>query len=93
MALVQPPVAPRRDPEPVEHGERQVGGADRPLLQRRVHDVGVDVVLAQQHAGVAGLGLALRREVDVVPPGEEVELVPLALAVPEQHEGRHGIGR
>ena len=43
---------------------------------------------AQQLAAAPRLGLALVGEVDVDPAGEEVLRVPLALAVPEQHQGR-----
>ena len=90
VPLVQPPRPAHRDPQPVGGVEGQFGGADRPPLQRRVHDAGQQVVLDEQLAAAPGLGLALGREVDVDPPGEEVLLVPVALPVAEQHErGRH----
>ena len=46
-------------------------------------------VLAQQLAAAPGLGLALGGQVDVDPAGEQVLRVPLALAVPEQHQRPH----
>ena len=43
----------------------------------------------QQLAAGLGLGAALVGQVDVDPAGEEVLRVPVALAVAEQHQGRH----
>ena len=86
VALVQPPRPAHRDPQPVGRLQRQLGRADGPLLQRRVHDVGQQVVLDEQRAAAHGLGHALLGEVDVDPAGEQVLLVPVALAVAEQHE-------
>ena len=91
VALVEAPRAAHRDPHPVGLGERQLGGADRPALQRRVHDVRQQAVLDEQRPAAGRLGHALVGEIDVDPPGEQVLLVPLALAVAEQDErGEHG---
>ena len=43
----------------------------------------------EQFAGDSGLGLAQRREVDVGPAGEEIELVPRRLSVAQENEVRH----
>ena len=48
---------------------------------------GQQVVLDEQLTAALGLGLALGGEVDVDPAGEQVLLVPVALAVAKQHEG------
>ena len=87
VALVEAPVAPHRDPRPSHGPQRQLGGVDRPGLQatcgrcrartpcsaiRRPAAVAWD-----SPSGVSGASHQ---------PGEEVQLVPLALAVAEQHE-------
>ena len=90
MPLVEPPVPADRDPRAALREQGQLDGADGPGLQRGVDDVGADVVLGHEVAGRRGLGLAERGEGGVPPAGEEVELVPLALAVAEQHESGHG---
>src|SRR5205085_1657244 len=90
VALVQPPVAIRRDPQPVSDLEGEVGGADGPALERGVDDVDVELRVPEELPAAAGLLLAEGREVHVVPAGEEVQLVPGALAVAEEDERRHG---
>src|SRR6478752_453948 len=50
-----------------------------------VQHVGQQAVLGQELPAARGLLPALRREGHVHPAGEEVGLVPLALAVAEQH--------
>ena len=47
VPLVEPPRAAHRDPRPVRRVERDLGGADRALEHRRVHDVGQHAVLAR----------------------------------------------
>jgi len=54
-----------------------------------VYDVGRDVGRGEQEGATAGLGHSELGEVAVVPPGELVGGVPLALAVAEEDEGRH----
>ena len=44
---------------------------------------------AQEFAGRAGLGFALGGEVDVLPAGEEVEVVPLGASVAQEDEVGH----
>ena len=72
VPLVEPPRAAHRDPHPIGRVERQLGGADRPPLQRRVHDVGEQAVLDEQLAAACRLGHPLLGQVDVDPPGEQV---------------------
>jgi hypothetical protein len=86
VALVEPPGAANRQPEAVQLVEGELGGADGPHLERGVHHVGLESGLADGDPGGPGLGLALLGEVGVVPAGEEVEVVPLALAVADQHQ-------
>ena len=92
VPLVEPPAAPHRQPQPVGDVQRDVRGLDRAAHHRGVHDVGQQVLLAQQLAAAARLGLALRGEADVDPAGEEVLLVPVALAVPEQDQRVRRLG-
>ena len=54
---------------------------------RGVQDVGQQPRLAQQLARARGFGLAELGEPDVHPTGEQVLLVPFAVAVAEQHQG------
>src|SRR5689334_8219175 len=89
VAFVEPPVATHRHPRPPDLFEGELQRADGPFLQRRVGYLDVDAFLGQQPAGIARLGLAELGEVDVVPPGEQVGLVPLAFAVAEQDENTH----
>ena len=73
--------------------ERQLGGADGPGLQRGVRRRRARTPASAMSAP-AGRGLASPSvgEVGVAPAGEEVALVPLALAVAEQDE-RGGTSR
>src|SRR5579859_125869 len=75
---------------PVRHIECDVRGSDRAAQQRRVHDVREQAVLDEKFAAAPPLRLARCCEVYVDPAGEEVLLVPFALAVAEQDERRHG---
>ena len=86
VALVEPPVAMHRDPVPVGLVQREVGGVDRPSQQRRVEHIGLAVQLLDQLAGAGRFGPALLGEVDVDPSGEQVQRVPLALAVAQQNQ-------
>ena len=87
VALVETPAALDRDPVAVGGVEREVRGGDGPPLHRRVHDVRQDRRLLELLAGADRLGPALLRQVDVDPAGEEVLRVPVALAVPDEHQG------
>src|SRR5437660_2495407 len=89
VALVQPPRPPDRDPVPAADVERDVRGADGAAQDGRVQDVGQQPAVAQQLARSLRLGLAGRGEADVHPAGEQVQGVPLALAVAEQQQPRH----
>ena len=86
VALVEAPGAGDRDPQPVGGVERDVRGLDRPAEQRGVQHVGEDPGLGEQLAAAPGLVLALLGQADVHPSGEQVQFVPLALAVAEQDE-------
>jgi hypothetical protein len=55
-----------------------------------VQEPQVKVAFGQkQLASYLGLGFARGREINVLPPGEEVEVVPLRATVAEQYEVRH----
>ena len=86
VTLVQPPVTPHRQPRLAERGQRQVGRLHGPGQQRRVARVEPQAGGGERGPGSRCLPIALRRERDVVPAGEEVLLVPGALAVAEQYE-------
>ena len=102
MALVEPPVALGRHPQPAHGLQGQVGGADGPGEHRGVEDPHVDTGLGQEPTGLGGLGPAQLGEVDVLPAGEQVEGVPLGLPVSQEdqlghapersHPGRSGRG-
>src|SRR5690606_23621793 len=92
VALVQAPAAPHRDPRPPHLPQGELGGADGPHQHGRVDDVGQDAPLGHQPAGGDRLGLTGGRQVAVVPAGEQVLQVPLALAVAEQHQASDHVG-
>ncbi len=54
-----------------------------------MHDVGQQLVLGEQLAAAARLVLTGLAEPDVDPSGEQVLLVPFALAVAEQYKRGH----
>src|SRR5690606_23050844 len=90
VTLVEPPGALHRNPQAVRRVQRDVRGLDRAAEQRRVQHIGKQPGLGEQLAAAAGLALALVSEADVHPAGEQVQFVPLALAVAEQDESaRH----
>ena len=89
MALVEPPRPPDRDPLAVHDPQREVGRADRPLLQRRVQHAGRESLGKHELARDHRLLLAELGEVDVDPAGEPVGEVPLALAVAKEDQRRH----
>ncbi len=86
VALVEPPVAPHRDPVAVGGVEREVGRRDRAAQHRGVHDVGEQPRVGEHPPAGDGLAAAPVGEVHVDPAGEEVLGVPDALAVAEQDE-------
>ncbi len=95
MAFVEAPVLHLLDPHLVHFLERQPQRLDGAGLQRGEGDVEFEPGLLQQRAGAARLGLALGRQFHIPPAGEEVELVPFALAMAQEHElgifgGFHG---
>ena len=87
VALVEPPAAPHRQPHPVGGVQRDLRGPDRAAHHRGVQHVRQQAALGEQLTAPARLGRALLGQADVDPAGEEVLLVPVALAVPEQDEG------
>src|SRR5690606_39092529 len=92
VALVQPPVPFHGDPRAVHRPQRQLHRVDGAGLQRGVGHVGGDAALGHQAPRLDRLPLAELGELGVPPAGEEVQLVPLALAVAEQHVTVHGHG-
>src|SRR5690606_35903940 len=92
VALVQAPAAPHRDPRPPHLPQGQLGRADGPHQDRRVDDVGQDAPLGHEPAGGDRLGLTGGGQVAVVPAGEQVLQVPLALAAAEQHQASDHAG-
>jgi hypothetical protein len=74
-----------RDPHPVhllEHGPQRL---DRTLQHRRERDVEREAGLLQQCRGLLGFAHSLLGQPDVGPAGEAILLVPLRLAVTQQH--------
>ena len=86
VALVEAPRALDGDPRAIGGVEGDVGGLDGAGEHRGVQDVGQQARLGEQLAAALGFGLALLGEPDVDPSGEEVELVPFALAVAEEDQ-------
>ena len=86
VALVEAPRALDGDPQPVGGVEGDVRRLDGTAENRGVEDVGVQARLGEQLAAALGFGLALLGEPHVDPSGEEVELVPFALAVAEEDQ-------
>src|SRR5690606_14425710 len=89
VALVEPPGALDRQPEQAGLAQREVGGLDGPGQQTGVDDVGVQARLDEELPAPPGLFLALGREADVNPAGEQALRVPVAFAMPQQHQCRH----
>ena len=82
VALVEAPAPSHAEPGPVGRVQGYLGRANRARQDRRVQDAQVEVALGRQElAGHSGLRLALGGEVDVLPPGKEVEVVPLGASV------------
>ena len=86
MALVESPRALDGDPEPVGGVEGEVRGLDRAAEHGGVQHVGQEAGFGEQFAAADGFGLALLGEPHIDPSGEEVELVPDALAVAEEDQ-------
>ena len=86
VPLVEPPVAPHRDPVPVRCVERQVGRGDGAAQHRGVHDGRQNSLVLQQLPTVDGFLATLVVEVDVDPAGEEVLGVPVGVPVAEQDQ-------
>ena len=90
VALVELPGLVDGQPAAVHLVEDDVEGVDGALEHRGVAHVEVEALLGEGAPAVCGLAAAGVGEVDVGPAGEEVELVPLALAVADEHEA-HGV--
>ena len=89
VPLVEPPRVLHGDPHQVQLVQGDPQGADRPLEDRRERDVERESLGLEQLAGPLRLGLPLVGQVDVGPAGEQVFLVPDALAVTQQHDLGH----
>src|SRR5215467_2899475 len=90
VALVQPPRPGHRQPEQASLLQRQIGRLDGAGQHRRVHDLRGEPVVAEQLAAGDRLPGTGAGEPDVHPAGEQALRVPLAFAVPEQHQCGHG---
>ena len=86
VTLVEAPGLVDGQPRAVHLVQNDVQGVDGALQERRVADVEVIALLLEGLAASSGLGAAGVGEVHVGPAGEEVELVPLALAVTNDDE-------
>ena len=81
MSFVQLPGLDDRQEVAVHLVEDVLEGVDGALQIGGVADIEIVSAFLQELAAVLGFLDAFFREVDVGPSGEEVELVPLALAV------------
>ncbi len=72
MPLVQSPMPMLGYPKSIQGIEGQVRRSNGPALQRRVNDVGQEVLIGQHAASGTSFVLTLGGEVDIDPPGEEV---------------------
>src|SRR3954451_209366 len=88
-ALVQLPALGHRNPQLVERVERDGQRLDRALEHRGERDIERVSTVAQQASCLQRLGATPFGEVDVVPAGKSVFLVPRALAVAEQDDSVH----
>ncbi|KAJ8525203.1 hypothetical protein ON010_g15912 [Phytophthora cinnamomi] len=86
VALVEAPGLVHGDPHLVALLQHVPQRADGALEVRRVGHVEGVALLLEQLAGGGRLLVALLRELHVVPAREQVLLVPLALAVADQHQ-------
>ena len=84
MPFVQFPVALHRQPDLAEVREGQMTCHDSAGEKRGVGDVEPQPGVGQRDAGCGSLGFALCRQGNVVPPGEEVQLIPGGLTVAEK---------
>ena len=89
VAFVQSPVLFHWDPELVEFGEDAPEGVEGAFENGDVGDVEGEALAFQELAGSLGFFAALVAEVDIVPTGEKVFLVPSAFAVADENEFVH----
>ena len=89
VTLVEPPRMLDGDPHQVQLIQRDPERADRPLQDRRERDVEREPLGLEQLSGLLGLGLALVGQIDIGPAGEEVFLVPDALAMTQEDKLDH----
>src|SRR5699024_3344138 len=91
VAFVEAPAAVDVAPGQVGGLERDVRGEDRTLEPGGVDDIRDELLLAQEFAGACAFGAAFVGQGHVDPSGEQILLVPFALAVAQQDEViRHG---
>ena len=93
MALVEPPVALHRQPHHVHCLEGKVAGEHGTGLQRGVSNVERESFGRHGDSSGGRFGAALLGEVDIVPPGEEVEFVPFALPMAKNHKRASHVGQ
>ena len=77
------------NPHQVQLVQRDPERADRPLQDRGERDVECKSLGLEQLTGLFGLGLALVGQIDISPAGEEVFLVPDALAMTQEDKLDH----
>jgi hypothetical protein len=87
MALVQAPRAVHGQPHLAHAVQGQMAGHDRAGEKRGVSHVEIQPGFGHGDAGLGGFGQALVGQGHIVPAGEEVLLIPRALAVAEDDEG------
>ena len=90
VTFVEAPRPVDRNPQHVHLVERNPERAERALEHRRVGHVELEFLLGHQTTGFARFFATLFTQVDVVPAGEPVFLVPGAFAVSKQDETMHG---
>ena len=89
VPLVEPPGVLDGDPHQVQLVEGDPERADRPFQDGREGDVERESPGLQQLAGPSGLGPALVGQIDIGPAGEEIFLVPDALAMTQKYKLDH----
>ena len=81
MTFVEPPALFDRNPQLVEHVERDTESLDRAAKHRRVREVEHESALTQQPARLFPFREAALRQVHVGPTRKPVLLIPSTLAV------------
>ena len=91
MALVEFPRLYDGQPLAIHFLENVVKGMDRSLEIGGVGDVEIVAFLLQEDARLLRFFMSLFGKIDVRPPGEQIELVPFALAMSDQNQLHHDV--